>query len=120
MKIRIAVHLQKAERQSLELVEEGRYGCDVFTVRDHLAFKLDARLGTQLPFEVGPEHFLALGAVSDADSNGEGRGLGWEDGRSQEHDRHRHRGASAHVCKQEHRSCITEHGCTCITALRLT
>lgn len=89
--------------RSFELIEEGSYGCNVCAVGDHLAFELDASLGAQLPFEVGSEHFLALGAVSDAHSNGVGRCLRRDDGSSQEHDRHRHHGASAHDCKQDGR-----------------
>lgn len=93
-----------ARSRSFELVEEGRYGRDVLTVGDQLASELDASLGTQLPLEVWSEHFLALGTVPDAHSNGVGRALGWEDGRSQEHDRQPHHGTSAHSCKQDGRS----------------
>lgn len=49
----------------VEPADEGRYGGDVLAVGDYFTLEFDAGVGAELAFEVGTEHFLALGAVPE-------------------------------------------------------
>lgn len=50
----------------LELVQERSDGCHVFTIGDQLSLELDAGVSTELAFEVGAKHLLALRTVTYA------------------------------------------------------
>lgn len=56
--------LEKAEI-SVEPADEGSYGGDILAVRDYFALEFNASIGAKLTFEIGTEHFLALGAVPE-------------------------------------------------------